>query len=71
MLFEDEVNWIYWCSCDIPRASLVTNLSHRVGRSYYDLCENECLHVTASKYILEELDAVHMIFPTLDFDGKI
>lgn len=70
MLFEDEVNWIYWCSCDTSQASLVTSLSHRVGRSYSDFLGNECLHVSASKYILEELDAVHMILPTSDFNGK-
>ena len=49
----------------------MTSLSHHVGTSYSHLCENECLHIAASKYIIEELDALHMIFPTSDFAGKM
>ena len=50
----------------------MSSLSHQVGSSYSELCDfrGECLHIAASKYIIEELDAVHMIYPSLDFAGK-
>ena len=49
----------------------MTSLSHSVGTDYSYLCKNECIHITASKHILEELDAVHMVYPTSDFVGKL
>lgn len=42
---------------------------HVVATSYADLSQDECLHITALRYITEEIDAVHIISPDLDFRG--
>lgn len=46
------------------------SLSHHViATSFSDLCQDECLHIAAMRYITEEIDATHGISPDLDFTG--
>lgn len=64
--------WIFWCSCDKFRTSLVISLGHHIIQtSYADLTKDECFHITAARCIVEKIDTVNEVSPTIDFAGKI
>ncbi len=63
--------WIMWCTCDADRAALVTSLSHRVTKeSYDDLLTTECQYILCTRTIVKEMDAIHSITPSVDFNGE-
>lgn len=70
--FAGEVEWVYWCSCDSTRGELVDCLGSHVEVSIQELENrlNTCLHINAMKIILSEIDAVHDISPSLQFQGR-
>ena len=45
------------------------NLGHHVITDT-DLTQDECLHITAARSIVEQIDTVHEISPSIDFTGK-
>ena len=69
--FAGEVQWVYWCSCDSRRGELVDCLGSYVQTIHQELDEQlpPCLHITAIKTILSEIDAIHDVLPCLQFDG--
>ena len=44
------------------------SLSHRVTDNY-NLTSSECLHISATKTIVKEVDATHNVLPSADFSG--
>ncbi len=70
IFFEDGLHWIFWCSCDKQRTSLITSLSHHIEASYGSVSKGECLHITAAMFIVEQIDAIHGLSPINDFTGK-
>lgn len=67
---EGDVQWLFWCSCDMTRASLVANLSDHVSTLYEDVCKDECLHIAVSRDLIAEISATHGIVPSDQFAGK-
>ena len=70
VFFNEEAQWIYWCTCDYKRAALVDSFSHRVRSAYKDLSLPECLHIEATRFIVSEIDAIHELSPAIDFMGE-
>lgn len=70
IILDDGLRWVFWCSCDKARGSLVSSLSHHVKACYEELCKDECLHIAAARCIIEQIDAVHAISPDIDFCGR-
>ena len=66
----DGLKWIFWCSCNKARGSLISGLSTHVKGCYEDLCKDECLHIAAARCNVEEIDAVHALSPDTDFSGR-
>ena len=46
----------------------MTSLSHHVEASAVDL-KGECLHIAASRIIMEEIDSLLELSPNMDFSG--
>lgn len=63
------VQWAFWCSCDASRASLIISLSHHVETGSLNI-KDECIHIRASKIIMEEVDTLLDISPNMDYIGK-
>ncbi len=39
----------------------MSSLNHNIEGNFDDLCKDECLHIVASRHIIEEIDALHDI----------
>lgn len=46
------------------------SLSHHVITCHSDICNNECIHISVSKLVIEEFDTRHEISPGIDFQGS-
>ena len=69
--FAGEAEWLYWCLCDPARAALVDSLYSHIEVPFQEFEKqlSYCLHITAMKAILVEVDAIHEISPALEFAG--
>ena len=42
------------------------SFSHTVSACYEDICEDECMHILASRHIIKEIDSYHEIPPEIE-----
>ena len=70
--FVEELEWVFWCSCDATRGSLIGAAGSHIEMKYSVFQERfaPCLHITALKLILDDVDALHEVTPNDDFIGE-
>ena len=60
---------VFWCSCDSQRAQLVDCLPS-VNSECFETLEQHfppCMHIIAAKIVLEQVDCINDISPSIDF----
>lgn len=64
---------MYWCTCDKSRGELIDSLSTHIDINIdeFDNKAPHCLHIKATKCILQEIDAVHDISPEQELCGNV
>ncbi|KAL3868428.1 hypothetical protein ACJMK2_041236 [Sinanodonta woodiana] len=65
--FNEDVHWLYKCTCDVPRSELIECCGDRMHVSYSDFMRRVpgCIHISTLSIVLDHFDAVNQIFPTL------
>ena len=72
--FNKDFHWVYWCSCDKPRAHLLNSLSPVLELEYTEFCKtipSKCIHILALQEILSTSDDVPSVFPEQDLSGTL
>ena len=69
--FRGEIESVFWCSCNPQRAQLVDCIPPVSSESFNSFLDNlpSCMHITAAKVLLEEIDGINGLSPTLEFAG--
>ena len=69
--FAGEFEWVFWCSCDQARASLVNAIGSHVEMEYsaFHGRFQPCIHIDAVKILLSHVDALNDVSPTVEFAG--
>ena len=67
---SDGLRWIFWCSCAPSQGALLSSISHHVFTCYSQIRKDECIHISVSKLLIEEIDMFHEISPEIDFKGS-
>jgi hypothetical protein len=70
-LIGGSATWVYWCSCDPSRAELVESIASSVStlEDGFFVDTGECIHVSATKYIVSTIDELQDIHPDQEFTG--
>ena len=69
--FGEQLEYVFWCSCDPKRAQLVDCLP-TVNTESFQTFEQQlppCQHIMAARIVLEEVDSINDISPSLEFAG--
>jgi len=69
--FGEKLYYVFWCSCDPKRAQLVDCLP-TVNTESFQTFEQQlppCQHIMAARIVLEEVDSINDISPSLEFAG--
>lgn len=54
----------------LARSALIKSLNHEVVDNSDAVAREECDHIVATKAITSQIDAIHGVFPTIEFRGK-
>ncbi|KAK3576766.1 hypothetical protein CHS0354_014580 [Potamilus streckersoni] len=65
--FNEDMHWIYKCTCDVTRSELIECCGDRMHVPYSDFMRRMpgCIHINTLTNILDHFDALNQIFPTL------
>lgn len=69
--FGGQLEYVFWCSCDPKRAQLADCLPS-INTESFQTFEQQlppCHHIMAARIVLEEIDGIHDISPSLEFAG--
>ena len=71
--FNDEVEWVYCCTCDSHTSQLMSSLSTHINCNYSDFSQAlvKCIHIAAVVHLTSGIDAVHCLSPAHDFAGIV
>lgn len=69
--FSGQIESLFWCSCNPQRAQLVDCLPTVTSECFQSFEQQlpPCFHINAAKIVLEEVDAINDVSPTLEFTG--
>ena len=71
--FNDEVEWVYCCTCDRHTSQLMSSLSTHINWNYSDFSQAfmKCIHIAAVVQLTSGIDSVHCLSPVHDFAGIV
>ena len=69
--FRGEIESVFWCSCNPQRSQIVDCIPPISSESFHCFLESlpHCIHITAAKVLLKEIDGINGLSPTLEFGG--